>query len=335
MGDQCKPEAPLRGQAVAHINTLMKNSRFQTKVLSEHKEPLKASDVSTLQVNIGYRCNLACKHCHIEAGPSRTEAMDQKTMDAVLAALLGNDIGTLDITGGAPELHPLFRQFVVRARATGKRVIARTNLAVFFEGGMEGLPEFYQDHGVELVASLPYYREENVNRVRGDGTFKKCLAALRKLNSLGYGRSADRVLNLVYNPPGAFLAPDQATLETEYRKELSSRFGISFTQLFTFANMPIGRFREFLVRTQNLDQYMDKRACAFNPATLDTIMCRRLVSVGWDGRLYDCDFNQALGRTLSSGAPNHIRDFDLSVLAQRDIAVDDHCFGCTAGQGST
>ena len=313
----------------------MKNSKFQTKVLSEHKESLRASDVATLQVNIGYRCNLTCKHCHIEAGPLRTEAMDQGTMDAVLAAFADDGISTLDITGGAPELHPQFRQFVVRARATGKRVIARTNLAVFFEGGMEGLPEFYQDHGVELVASLPYYREENVNRVRGDGTFKKCLAALRKLNSLGYGRSADRVLNLVYNPPGAFLAPDQATLETEYRKELSSRFGISFTQLFTFANMPIGRFREFLVRTQNLDQYMDKLACAFNPATLDTIMCRRLVSVGWDGRLYDCDFNQALGRTLSSGAPNHIRDFDLSVLAQRDIAVDDHCFGCTAGQGST
>ncbi len=313
----------------------MKNSKFHTKVLSAHQEPLRASDVSTLQVNIGYRCNLACKHCHIEAGPSRKETMDRETMDAVLAALAVDGISTLDITGGAPELHSHFRHFVGQARAAGKRVIARTNLAVFFEDGMEDLPEFYRDQGVELVASLPYYREDTVNRVRGDGTFNKCIAALRKLNSLGYGSSGGRVLNLVYNPPGAFLAPDQAVLEREYRKELDSQFGIFFTQLFTFANMPIGRFREFLVRTRNLDKYVDKLACAFNPATLDTIMCRHLVSVGWDGKLYDCDFNQVLGLTLSSGAPAHIRDFDLSALVQRAITVDDHCFGCTAGQGST
>ena len=313
----------------------MRNSRFQTKVLSAQAEPLRAGEVSMLQVNIGYRCNLSCKHCHVGGSPSRTEMMDRETMDAVLAALAASGIGTLDITGGAPELHPHFRRFVGQASGAGKRVIARTNLAVFFEAGMDDLPEFYRDQGVELVASLPYYREESVNRVRGDGIFQKCITALRRLNSLGYGSSEDRVLNLVYNPPGAFLAPDQTALEQDYRKELDSQFGISFTQLFAFTNMPIGRFRDFLVRTRNLDAYMEKLACAFNPATLDNIMCRHLVSVGWDGKLYDCDFNQILGFTVSPDAPAHIRDFDRAVLARRAISVDDHCFACTAGQGST
>ncbi len=313
----------------------MKNSQFQTRVLSAQKEPLKASDVSMLQVNIGYRCNLACKHCHVGGGPARTEMMDRETVDFLLRALTNSGITTLDITGGAPELHPLFRHVVVQARAAGKRVIARTNLAVFFENGLEDFPYFYRDNDVELVASLPYYREENVDRVRGDGTFAKCIAALRKLNSLGYGNSGDRVLNLVYNPPGAFLAPDQTVLEMEYRKELDALYGISFNRLYTFTNMPIGRFRDFLTRTQILGKYVDKLACAFNPATLDNVMCRRLVSVGWDGRLYDCDFNQVLGITVAAGASAHIREFDLSALAQRTISVDDHCFGCTAGQGST
>jgi radical SAM/Cys-rich protein len=313
----------------------MKNSTFHTKVLSVQKKTLSAICISTLQVNLGYRCNLACKHCHIEAGPARTEIMDRETVDAVLHALARSGIATLDITGGAPELNPHFRYLVAEARKLGRHVIVRTNLAVFFEEGMADLPEFLRDHDVELVASLPYYREHNVDRVRGDGTFTKCIAALRKMNGLGYGNSGNRVLNLVYNPPGAFLSPDQTVLEMEYRKELNAQFGVSFTRLYTFTNMPIGRFRAFLTRTQNHDTYMDRLACAFNPVTLENVMCRHLVSVGWDGKLYDCDFNQVLGIAVDSGASAHIRDFDHSALAQRTIAVDDHCFGCTAGQGST
>lgn len=313
----------------------MKNSKFNTRVAVCLQAPLRARNISTLQVNIGYRCNLACTHCHIDAGPSRPENMDRETVDLVLSALANSGIAALDITGGAPELNPHFTYLVTEARRLGRRVIVRTNLAVLSEAGMTRLPEFFRDHDVELVASLPCYLGDNVDRIRGTGTFSKCISALQRLNSLGYGMPEDRVLNLVYNPAGAFLAPDQATLETAYREQLDAQFGISFTRLFTFTNMPIGRFRGFLVRTQSLDAYMDTLARAFNPATLDKVMCRDLVSVGWNGALYDCDFNQILDLRIQSGTPAHIRDFDLSVLSNRTITVDDHCFGCTAGQGSS
>jgi radical SAM/Cys-rich protein len=215
-------------------------------------------------------------------------------------------------------------------------VIVRTNLAIFYEAGMEGLPEFYRDNNVELVASLPYYLEDNVDRVRGSGTFKKSIAALQKLNSLGYGNgTGERNLNLVYNPQGAFLSPAQNILEDDYKRELKARFDISFNRLFTVTNMPIGRFKDFLARTGNLAKYMDTLVCAFNPETLHDIMCRHLISVRWDGTLFDCDFNQVLGLTVDSCAPTHIRDFDHARLSTRLIAVNDHCFGCTAGQGST
>jgi radical SAM/Cys-rich protein len=312
----------------------MKDTRFHKKVLAARSTPLSALEVPILQVNIGYRCNLACKHCHIGAGPARSEMMDKGTINDVLEALSSSGIGAIDITGGAPEMNQHFRYLVTEARRLGRHVIVRTNLAVFSDEGMDDLPGFYYEHDAELVASLPYYLEDNVDRVRGSGTFKKCIAALRQLNDLGYG-DGGRVLNLVYNPQGAFLAPDQATLETEYKRELHARFGISFTKLFTFTNMPIGRFRDFLVRSGNLEKYLDTLACSFNPATLDGIMCRHLVSVGWDGRLYDCDFNQVLGMTVDPGVPSHIRDFDLPALSRREIQVADHCFGCAAGQGST
>jgi radical SAM/Cys-rich protein len=296
---------------------------------------LRALELGTLQVNLGYRCNLACKHCHVSGGPTRTEMMDRETADAVLRALADDRVSTLDLTGGAPEMHPLFREIVRTARELGKRVRVRTNLAVIREEGMTDLPLFFRDHGVELVASLPFYLEDGVDRVRGAGTFGKCLHALRELNALGFGQSEERVLNLVFNPRGAFLSPEQAALEAEYRRELGSRYGISFTRLYTFTNMPIGRFREFLARTGNLEKYLEKLARAFNPATLDNIMCRHLVSVGWDGRIYDCDFNQILGLAVNSGAPSHVRDFDSAALARRAIETSDHCFGCTAGSGSS
>jgi radical SAM/Cys-rich protein len=314
----------------------MTASKFHDKILSLRPEPLLALDLKILQVNLGYQCNLACKHCHVSAGPGRSEVMDGRTIDAVLRAFLDNPFETLDITGGSPELNPHFRALVAEARKAGRHVIVRTNLAIFFERGMDDLPRFYRDNGVELVASLPYYIEDGVDRVRGSGTFKKSIAALKLLNGLGYGNGARGTsLSLVYNPQGMFLAPAQGTLEAEYRRELGERFGVSFTRLYTFTNMPVGRFREFLVRTGNLEKYTSTLSCAFNPLALDGIMCRHLLNVGWDGRLFDCDFNQVLGLGVDPDKSQHIRDFDHDALAHRRITVDDHCFGCTAGQGST
>jgi radical SAM/Cys-rich protein len=314
----------------------MKKTKFHEKVMSVQPEPLQALEIKSLQVNVGPQCNMACKHCHLAAGPGRTGGMDRGTADAVLQALAENPIDTLDITGGAPELSPLFRPLVREARKLRRRVIVRTNLTIFFEEGMDSLPDFYREHDVELVASLPFYSEDSVDRVRGTGTFQKSIAALRKLNALGYGNGVPgKVLDLVYNPPGVFLSSAQDTLEQEYKKELKRRFNVSFNRLYTFTNMPIGRFKDFLLRTGNLEKYQEKLACSFNPRTLDGVMCRHLISVGQDGALYDCDFNQALGLPVDSGGPANVKDFDLAALSRRKIAVDDHCFGCTAGQGST
>lgn len=308
---------------------------FAERVLLARKAPLSASSVETLQVNMGYLCNQSCAHCHIEAGPGRSENMTRETADRVLSALATSPVGTLDITGGAPELNPHFRHLALNARTFGKRVIVRTNLTVLEEPGMEDLPEFYRDHEVELVASMPCYLEENVNRVRGSGTFAKCIAALRRLNALGYGREERMPLHLVYNPAGPFLPPAQASLEQDYKRELGSRHGIVFNRLFTFTNMPLGRFRDRLSQNRELDRYAGALACAFNPETLDKLMCRKLISVGWDGSLYDCDFNQALGLPVRVSAHRLITQFDHAALSSRLIAVGDHCYGCTAGAGST
>jgi radical SAM/Cys-rich protein len=288
-----------------------------------------------LQVNIGYRCNLACKHCHVQGGADRQESMSRETVDAVLNVVRDGRIKTVDITGGAPELNPHFRYLVEEAEKADCTVMVRTNLAIFYEEGMEDLLDFYGKKHIEIVASLPSCHGENVDRVRGNGVFEKSISALRELNSLGYGVDNGRTLNLVYNPAGAFLPPAQSSLEAEYKKELSSAYGITFTSLYTFANMPVGRFRQFLLRTGNFEKYMEKLIQAFNPETLCGLMCRRLVNVAWDGRLYDCDFNQMTSLGIAEGYPATIWDFDHDRLASRKIAVDDHCFGCTAGQGST
>ena len=314
----------------------MTNSRFQERVRSVKPEPLSALDVKVLQVNMGYCCNMACSHCHVSGGPGRTEAMDQKTADAVLGAFLDNPIETLDITGGAPEMNPHFRSLVIKARKAGRRVIARTNLTIFSEQGMEDLPEFYHEQGVELFASMPCYLEDNVTAIRGKGAFQKSIDGLRRLNRLGFGKSTTGCsLSLVHNPGGAFLSPPQAALEGDYKRELGNRYNVSFTRLYAFTNMPIGRFRDSLIRSGTYDRYLDMLVSAFNPCTLGNIMCRNLVSVGWDGRLFDCDFNQVLRLAVNPDVPQHINDFDYKALAQRRITVDDHCFGCTAGQGST
>ncbi len=308
---------------------------FKQKLIENGISPLRAKGIDILQVNLGYRCNMSCKHCHIQAGPSREEMMERETVEIVLRVLTDNDIKTLDITGGAPELNPHFRYLVKAARDAERHVIVRSNLTIFFEEGMDDLPEFYTSQKVEVIASLPYYIEDNVDRVRGGGTFQKSIEALKRLNELGYGRDNGLPLNLVFNPQGAFLPPAQDCLEKDYKRELAQLYGVEFNKLYVFTNMPIGRFRDFLLRSRNFEKYIERLISAFNPATVDGIMCRYLISVGWDGRLYDCDFNQVIGLGIVEGYPQHIKDFDLSSLSEREIAVDVHCFGCTAGQGST
>jgi radical SAM/Cys-rich protein len=310
--------------------------KFGEKTREVLQGPLAAFGIEILQVNLGYKCNMSCKHCHVAAGPARDEEMDIRTIKEVLSALRKSRIAVLDITGGAPELNPHFRFLVTEARKGEVHVICRTNLTIFFEEGMADLPEFFCDNSLEVIASLPYYLESDVDRVRGKETFQKSIRAMEKLNGLGYGNGLpEKMLNLVYNPPGAFLPPPQCSLETEYRKQLGAQFGVSFDKLYTFANMPVGRFRDFLDRTNSLEKYIEKLSSSFNPQTLDGLMCRRLISVGWDGMLYDCDFNQSAGLNISSAYPRQIRDFDYDKLDNREIMTADHCYGCTAGQGST
>lgn len=310
--------------------------RFFDKVALIQSRPLQATEIHILQVNLGYRCNQSCKHCHVEGGPKKKEIMSRETMECVLSALKEHRVKTLDITGGAPELNPHFTFLVQEARRNGNHVIVRSNLTIFFEEGMDTLPEFYRKNNVEVIASLPYYLEGTVDRVRGNGTFKKSIRALKKLNSLGYGNnSGEAMLNLVYNPQGAFLPALQEQLQAEYKKELTGNHGITFNRLYTFTNMPIGRFRTFLDKTGNMAAYMQKLSSSFNPETLDAVMCRHILNVGCDGTLHDCDFNQMIGLKIQAEYPGHIRDFDYTLLSRRMISVDDHCFGCTAGQGST
>lgn len=306
---------------------------FETKVLEVQNGPLKADGIKILQLNICHKCNMACKHCHVEAGPTRPEFMSRNIIETALEILERHPI-ELDITGGAPELHPDFLSLIKQARQSGRHVTTRTNLTIFFENEMENLPEFYAENEVEVIASLPHYTETGVDRVRGVGTFRKSVEALKKLNTLGYGKEENKPLHLVYNPMGAFLPSSQKELEEQYKKELAV-YGIVFNRLYAFANMPLGRFREFLIRSGNMKKYMDSLKTAFNSCTLNGLMCRYIVSVGWDGTLYDCDFNQMLGLTVDIEYPEHIKDFDYGVLSRRKIITDDHCYACTAGQGST
>lgn len=309
---------------------------FKEKILTIQSEPLSSIAIEALQVNLGYRCNLACKHCHVQAGPERKEMMDKKTVEGVLGILRQTHIKTIDITGGAPEMNPTFRYLVKEAGKIGCHIILRTNLTICFEKGMEYLFNFYKQHNIEITASFPYYNKDCFDKVRGNGTFQKAIKALNILNRSGYGiDSSAYKLNLVYNPVGAFLPPAQATLEKEYRTELLKHFSVSFSNLYIIANMPVGRFKDFLIRTKNLEQYMCKLQGAFNPETLGGIMCRHIINVGWNGLLYDCDFNQMIGQTVLANYPLHIAKFDYSILSVRKIAMEDHCFGCTAGQGST
>lgn len=296
---------------------------------------LRARAIDTLQVNVGKLCNQACKHCHVDASPTRTEIMGRKVVAACLKALRDFDIPTLDITGGAPELIPDFRFFVREARTIGANVIVRHNLTVMFEPGQEDLPEFFAENKVEVVSSLPYFIAARTDSQRGAGVFDKSINALKRLNMVGYGIVEELVIDLVYNPVGAFLPPEQASIEADFKRELMYRHGVAFNNLFTITNMPIARFLDWLRRSGNYESYMTKLVNAFNPVTVSGLMCRNMISVDWKGRLFDCDFNQMLDMPVHAEAPQTIFDFDISTLAQRPIETADHCFGCTAGSGSS
>jgi radical SAM/Cys-rich protein len=309
---------------------------FELKLAETGNAPLRATAIDTLQVNVGKLCNQTCRHCHVDAGPTRKEIMTRPTAEMVVSVLKKYDIPHLDITGGAPELNPNFEFLVTEARGLGRHVIDRCNLTVFYVEGKDYLPEFLKAHQVEITASMPCYLESNVEAQRGKGVYGKSIEALQWLNCLGYGKpETGLMLNLVYNPVGPSLPPDQATLEADYKRELGSRFGIVFNHLYTITNMPLSRFLTDLVRHGHYDEYMNLLTQSFNPQTVLSLMCRNLVSVGWDGALYDCDFNQMLGMAVNHGSTAHLKDFDAFVLARREIRTGAHCFGCTAGSGSS
>ena len=308
---------------------------FDTRLRDESSFPLTARDLRTVQVNVGLMCNQCCTHCHLACSPNRTERMDWATMQAACEVAVAARARTVDITGGEPPLHPNLARFVVMLREAGLGVQVRTNLTGLLEPGARALSELLADHRVRLVGSLPCYLQEDVDAQRGQGTYERSIESIRRLNVLGYGRYPQLPLDLVYNPAGADLPGDQAELEADYRHELRERFGIAFTNLLTIANMPIGRFRAELDRQGRTERYDSLLRHSFNRQTLERLMCRHQVCLRWDGVLFDCDFNVALGLRVDHGAPDNVRDFDPARLAGRQIVTGDHCFGCTAGSGSS
>ena len=309
---------------------------FETPMRRTGLDPLHATGITVFQINVGKLCNQTCRHCHVDAGPDRQESMSRETAELCVTMLARTDIPTVDITGGAPELNPNFRWLVEQAARLNRHVMDRCNLSVLLLPSQADLAEFLARHRVEVIASLPYFRAAQTDAQRGDGVFDKSVEALRLLNRLGYGREGSGLLlNLVHNPVGAFLPPKQEAAESQFRRELQRAHGVTFNHLYTITNMPISRFLEFLVDSGNYEGYMERLANAFNPAAAAGVMCRYTISVGWDGTLYDCDFNQMLDLPVNHGAPRHLRDFDPARLHRRRIVTGNHCYGCTAGSGSS
>lgn len=309
---------------------------FETMLAGAGLLPLRATGIDILQINVGKKCNQTCRHCHVDAGPDRQEMMPDDVVDEVLAVLESTDIPLLDITGGAPELHKRFDEIVRRAAAAGRRVIDRCNLTITQLPNYRYLPEFLAEHRVEVVASLPHYRARNTDSQRGEGVYEQSVRALQEFNQAGYGQEGSGlVLDLVTNPVGTFLPGNQAALERDWKRQLERLHGIRFNHLYTITNMPISRFLDFLEAEGNLAEYMERLLEAFNPGAAAAVMCRNTLSVGWDGTLYDCDFNQMLELPVASALPQTIFNFDVSALANREIVLGPHCFGCTAGAGSS
>lgn len=326
-----------RLQAV-ELNHTANHGDFDTALAAQGWHALTPAQLEIFQINVGKLCNMTCRHCHVDAGPDRKEIMTLETIEACLHALDQTTAHTVDLTGGAPELNPHFRYLVEQCVVRNKHVIDRCNLTVLLLPTMADLPAWLAERGVEVVCSLPHYRQRNTDAQRGDGTFEQSIIALQRLNAVGYGKGdPNRQLTLVSNPVGAFLSADQAKLEQEWKKGLQTHHGITFDRLITINNIPISRYLEWLEQSGNLQAYMELLVNAFNPGTIAGLMCRNTLSISWDGRLFDCDFNQMLELELqqpSSQRP-HIRDFNLDQLAKRRIVTGRHCFGCTAGTGSS
>jgi radical SAM/Cys-rich protein len=310
---------------------------FHKKLETSGLYPLKPKGIEIFQVNIGKMCNQTCKHCHVDAGPDRQETMSKETMQLCLDVLKRNPrLSTVDITGGAPEMNPNFRWFVEEIKKLNRHIIVRCNLTIILANKQyNGLPRFYKTNNIEVVSSLPFYTQNRTDRQRGNGVFETSIKALKMLNDEGYGKENNGlILNLVYNPAGAFLPPSQRALELEYKEALLKNYGIHFNNLFTITNLPVSRFLDYLLKSGNYEMYMEKLVSAYNPAAAANVMCRNTISVGWDGYLYDCDFNQMLELKVG-GRSKHIHKFDIAALNERNIITGQHCYGCTAGAGSS
>ncbi|PIQ20424.1 MAG: radical SAM protein [Cytophagales bacterium CG18_big_fil_WC_8_21_14_2_50_42_9] len=310
---------------------------FMQKLRDINLFPLRPVALEIFQVNVGKMCNQVCKHCHVDAGPDRKEIMSRETMQYCLDALAQTNIQTVDITGGAPEMNPNFRWFASEIRKLGRQIIVRCNLTIIVANKKyHDLPAFFKENQVHVISSLPYFSAARTNAQRGDGVFEDSIRALNMLNAVGYGKEhTNLILDLVYNPSGAFLPGNQLSIEAEFKKKLKAGYAIDFNQLFAITNLPISRFLDYLVQSKNYDAYMEKLVNAFNPAAAANVMCRNTISIGWDGYLYDCDFNQMLELKVSKTAPQHIREFNEYLLQNRAIVINQHCYGCTAGAGSS
>lgn len=328
---------PLNQLAVLEESETNHYPLFAHKVTEAGLAPLKANRVEIVQVNLGKMCNQVCRHCHVDAGPDRKDIMTRKTMQQCLDVLNNDGIKTVDLTGGAPELNPDFRWFVQQIKKSGKHIIVRCNLTIILANKrFHDLPQFFKENQVEVVSSLPSFTPGKTDRQRGDGVFTDSIKALQLLNAVGYGKpEQDLLLNLVYNPAGAFLPPAQDALEKEYKTALLKNYGIEFNNLYVITNMPISRYLDYLLTSGNYDQYMQKLIGAFNPAAVPHVMCRNTLSVSWDGFLYDCDFNQMLDMKIDKALSVHISAIDLGKLNTREIRLNQHCYGCTAGSGSS
>jgi radical SAM/Cys-rich protein len=311
----------------------LKKNEFEQRIFDVAQNRLLCLDLQTIQINMGFKCNQTCEHCHVKASPSRTEQMSWTTMETILSVTAKLPPMFIDVTGGAPELHPYIEKFLRSLVTQHHRIQLRTNLTVLLDPQYKHFPELYKELGIELVASLPCYLEEEVRLQRGKGVFEKSIKALQLLNKIGYGKTPKLPLTLVFNPLKPELPPEQKALENDYRKHLAELYDIQFTRLITLTNMPIGRFLEML--KEKKPEYMSLLKQSFNPQTLPSLMCRHQINIGWDGTLYDCDFNLAASLPVTTKAPHHIQQFDQSVLSIREIMTADHCFGCTAGHGSS
>lgn len=314
------------------------HAKFSEKLIAQNLFPLSPIPLEIFQINVGKMCNQVCKHCHVDAGPDRKEIMTKKTMQLCLEAIKNSGASTVDLTGGAPEMNPDFRWFVEELSLLGKKIIVRCNLTIIVANKKyNDLPSFFKKHGVEVVSSLPYFTASKTDSQRGDGVFEKSIKALKMLNEVGYGKAnSNLILNLVYNPSGAFMPSDQNALEKEFKYKLNSLYDIDFNNLFAITNIPVSRFLQYLVNSTNYDNYMEKLINAYNPIAAENVMCRNILSISWDGYIYDCDFNQMLEMKVDvEEQKQHISMFDINSINKRTIKIGQHCFGCTAGSGSS